>query len=120
MAPRSLSCLSLAAVLIASFAAPLAAAPSIANISPRGLRIGQTTTISITGTDLTPDARLLMPATIASQTIKGEAKGDRMEIEVTLDAATPPGLYPVRLAGSKGISNPVVLGVDRLPQVSFV
>ena len=30
-----------------------------------------------------------------------------------------PGLYPLRVAGGKGISNPVVIGVDRLPQVAF-
>ena len=50
--------------------APLAAAPNIANVSPRGLRIGQPTTLVITGSDLGAETRLLLPAKIAAQAIK--------------------------------------------------
>jgi hypothetical protein len=99
--------------------APLAAAPNIANVSPRGLRIGQPTTLVITGTDLGEGTRLVLPAHVAAQTIKGEAKADRVEIEVTLDPAVQPGLIPIRVANAQGISSPVVVGVDALPQVAF-
>ncbi len=95
------------------------AAPTISNVSPRGLTIGQPTTITITGAELGPDTRLLLPAKVAAQTIKGEAKPDRVEIEVKLDPSVQPGLYPVRVAGNSGVSSPIVLGVDGLPQVAF-
>ncbi|MEX2176465.1 MAG: hypothetical protein WD872_19025 [Pirellulaceae bacterium] len=107
------------AAILGFFSASAGAAPNIANVSPRGLTIGKPTVLVITGTDLTPNTRLLLPATIASQTIKSEAQPDRLEIEVTLDPAVPPGLYPLRLAGGKGISGPVMIGVDRLPQLPF-
>src|SRR5262245_20181125 len=108
-------------ILVSSFAlaGPASAAPNIASVSPRGLQIGQPTTLVITGSDLPADARILIAGKIAGQTLKSGAKGDRVEIEVTLDSATSPGLYPIRVAGSGGISNPIVVGVDRLPQVAF-
>ena len=109
----------LVVLLVAISPAPLLAAPNIANISPRALRIGHTTTLTITGSDLGADTRILMPIKIASQSIKDEAKPDRVEIEVTLDAGVQPGLYPLRLAGSKGVSNLVVVGIDRLPQAAL-
>jgi hypothetical protein len=107
------------AALAALVAAPAIAAPTISNVSPRGLTIGQPTTITITGAELGPESRLLLSAKVASQTIKGEAKPDRVEIEVTLDPSVQPGLYPVRVAGNTGVSSPVVLGIDALPQVAF-
>src|SRR5262245_4200623 len=114
--PLSLA-ISLAGVL--SLARVAGAAPNIASVSPRGLQIGQPTTIVITGSDLPADAHVLIAGKIAGQTLKPGAKPDRVEIEVTLDAAISPGLYPIRVAGSGGVSNPVVVGVDRLPQVAF-
>jgi hypothetical protein len=108
-----------AALLIISLASPALAAPTITNVSPRGLQIGQPTTLVISGSDLPADAQLIVAAKIASQTIKPGAKPDRLELDVTLDPATPPGLYPIRIAGAGGISGPLVVGVDRLPQVAF-
>jgi len=105
--------------LLVGASAPLSAAPSIANVSPRGLTIGKPTTLVITGSDLGPDSRLLLPAKVASQTIKGDAKPDRLEVEITLDPATQPGILPIRVANAQGISSPVPVGVDALPQVGF-
>ncbi len=102
-----------------SFATGAFAAPQISTISPRGLQIGQTTTVVITGSDLGAQPKLLLPAGIAQQSVKGEAKPDRVEFEVTLAESTGPGLYPLRLATATGISPAVVIGVDRLPQLTF-
>ena len=51
--------------------------------------------------------------------MKAGTKPNRVELEIELDKATPPGLYAVRVAGASGISSPVILGVDRLPQRAF-
>jgi hypothetical protein len=95
------------------------AAPTITNISPRGLQIGQPTTLVITGTDLSADLQLLSEAKIARQKVKSGAKPSRVELEIELDKATLPGLYAVRVADEAGISGPVMVGVDRLPQKAF-
>jgi hypothetical protein len=115
----------LALVAPLALLAPLAvaptvfAAPQIASIAPRGLAIGQPTTVVITGSDLAAQPRLLLPEGIAQQTVKGEAKADRIEIEVTLAESASPGLVPLRVATATGISPAVIVGVDRLPQHSF-
>ena len=94
------------------------AAPTIASVSPRGLQIGKPTTLVITGTELS-DVRLLLPAPVASQSLRPGGKADRIEIEVTLAESAAPGLVPLRVAGAGGVSNPVVVGIDRLPQLPF-
>lgn len=110
-----------ATVAIASLSAISVAfgAPAITNVTPRGLQIGQTTTIVVTGSDLSTDLQLLSDAKIASQKVKAGAKPNRVELEIELDKVTPPGLYAVRVANANGISSPVVIGVDRLPQRMF-
>src|SRR6478672_4122427 len=69
------------------------AAPSITSVAPRGLQIGRPTTLVITGSDLSADIQLISEAKIAGQKVKPAAKADRLEVEVTLDPTTPPGLY---------------------------
>jgi hypothetical protein len=113
-----------ARALLAAFAfcsLPLTtfAAPQIASISPRGLQVGQPTTVVITGSDLAAQPRLILPTEIAQQAIKGEAKPDRVEIEVTIAETAAPGLVPLRVATATGISPAVVVGIDRLPQLAF-
>jgi hypothetical protein len=94
-------------------------APSITSIAPRGLQIGQPTTLVITGADLSADCQVICEASVAQQKIQAGAKANRVEVEVTLDPATAPGLYTLRLASPTGISSPVMIGVDRLPQRAF-
>jgi hypothetical protein len=104
---------------VLSFATLAVAVPTITNISPRGLQIGQPTTVVVTGTDLSADLQLLSEAKIARQKVKPGAKPNRVELEIELDKATLPGLYAVRVADAAGISGPVMLGVDRLTQKAF-
>jgi hypothetical protein len=118
MARRSLF-LVVSAVLVAGLCLTAHAAPTITSIAPRGLQIGHTTTIVVTGSDLSADLQLLSDAKIASQKVKAGAKPNRVELEIELDQSTPAGLYAVRVASASGISSPVVVGVDRLPQRTF-
>src|SRR5262245_10875203 len=85
------------------------AAPTIASISPRGAQIGQPTTLVITGSDLSADTRLVCEAKIAVQKAMPGSKANRVDIEVTFDPATPPGLYAFRVANDSGISSPIML-----------
>lgn len=94
------------------------AAPVIRNISLRGLQLGAPTTIVIDGEDLTPDPAIVLPLAIAAQTVKS-ATPTRVEIDVTVAADAVPGLYNLRLASGRGISPPIVVSVDALPQLPF-
>jgi hypothetical protein len=109
----------LAAVVLLSFVAKqLCAETVINNITPRGLQLGGTTTLVIDGADLLPEPKLILPIGVG-QTIKPGATANRVEIEVTLDAAGQPGIVPLRVASGKGVSNQVAIGVDHLPQLPF-
>jgi len=92
------------------------AAPTIDNISLRGLTIGQPTTIVIDGSDLLPDPKLVLPVKVASQTIKPDATANRVEVTVVVDGSVTPGIYSLRVASGKGISSPIAVGIDKLPQ----
>jgi len=106
-------------LLFAALIAPAYAEPKINNVSPRGLQIGGTTTIVVEGGDLLPDPKLLLPFPTSQQTLKPGGTAQRVEIEVTLDGSVQPGIAPLRIASSKGVSNQVAIGVDQLPQMAF-
>jgi hypothetical protein len=108
-----------ACIVILAGGAFCQAAPEIQNISPRGLRIGATTTVAIDGADLLPDSRLLLPLAVAKQSVKPESTANRLLIDITLAKDLAPGHYLLRLANSRGISNAVLMGVDDLPQLAM-
>jgi hypothetical protein len=95
-----------------------AAAPAINNLSARGLPLG-TSTLVVNGTDLLPEPRLMLPVPIASQTVKEGAAANQIQIDVRLDPSVPPGIYPLRLATSQGISAAVAVAIDALPEQPF-
>ncbi|HEY2840632.1 MAG TPA: hypothetical protein VGJ26_15860 [Pirellulales bacterium] len=106
-----------ALVLLGAVAAD--AAPTISNLSLRGLRSGGATTLVIEGTDLEADPQVVLSAPIAKQELKQPTTATRVEIEVTLDAAVAPGIYQLRVANKHGISGGVAIGIDSLPQRPF-
>src|SRR5438105_1167524 len=98
---------------------PALAAPQIGNVSLRGLQIGATTTLSIDGTDLLPSPKILLQIPNISQTLKPGATANRCQLDVTLPTQTPAGMYHLRIANAKGVSNAILIGVDDLIQVPF-
>jgi hypothetical protein len=111
-------CLSVFSIGLAT--ADLAAAPQIGNLSLRGLQIGSTTTLAIDGTELGPEARLLLDLPVAKAELKPGGTANRVEFDVSLDAQVAPGIYLLRVASPSGISNAVLVGVDGLAQAPFV
>ncbi|MFN0021510.1 MAG: hypothetical protein ACKVP0_24935 [Pirellulaceae bacterium] len=107
------------AAIVCLAATPLFGAPTITNLSVRGLNIGQPTTIVIDGADLLPDPLLVLPVKIAAQSVKPNATANHVELDVTLDASAAPGIYLLRIASGKGISSPLAVGIDKLPQIQF-
>jgi hypothetical protein len=95
-----------------AFGAP----PTISNLSLRGLQVGATTTLTIDGTNLLPQPQILLQLPVAKQTVRPGATPTHIEIEVTLDPAVTAGIYHLRLATAGGVTAPIALGVDTLPQ----
>ncbi|MGH7138273.1 MAG: hypothetical protein ACREHD_21190, partial [Pirellulales bacterium] len=113
--PRTLAFL-LFFVALSSLAT--AAPPTINNLSSRGLPLG-TSTIVITGNDLMPEPRVVLPVPVAAQKVLEGATANQVQIELTLDAAVPAGIYPLRLATAQGISAAMAVGIDALAEQPF-
>ncbi|MEK6236271.1 MAG: hypothetical protein N2C14_16315, partial [Planctomycetales bacterium] len=78
------------------------------------------TIINIQGADLLPDPQLILGAPIAKQVVLENAAANNLRMKITLGADVEPGLYNLRLANANGISESVVVAVDRLPQSPVV
>lgn len=118
MARKSLHgvCFGLAVLVVLAAASSLAAPPKITNIDFRGLQVGGKTTLTIDGADLLPDPKLVTAFPIANAVLKENARPNRIQLDVTLDGSVPPAYYNLRVATAQGVSNPIVVVVDRLPQ----
>ncbi len=103
-------------VLLVLFGSLSAAPPTVTTLDVRGLQIGQSTSITLTGTDLLPNPRLLTTARIARQTLKDGAKPDRITLDVELDKSASPGLHNWWLVTDHGVSAKGLLAADHLPQ----
>ena len=104
------------------FAAPgpgTAAVPVVSGVDLRGLEIGRVTKITLTGTDLLPNPRLLTTARLKKQTLLPGGKPERIVLEVELEEASQPGLENWWLVTDGGVSSRSLLATDALPQRVF-
>jgi hypothetical protein len=106
-------------ILVPAISTQVSAAPAISNLSHRGLTTGKPVALVIDGSELTADTRIVLPAPIAAQVVKPANTTNQVTIEITVDPAAAPGIYLLRVATKNGISNPVAIGIDRLPQSVF-
>ena len=96
--------------------AGLPAVPQLAGVSLRGLQIGQTTRLELTGKNLAPNPLLLAPLSgIQAKVVEG-SNAQKLMLDITLADTSPAGLFPFRVSTAGGLSNPLTLAVDRLPQ----
>ena len=66
--------LPIAVLFFAALSTEVGAAQAITNLSLRGLTIGQPVTLTLDGSDLSEDTRVVLPVSIAAQTMKPGAK----------------------------------------------
>src|SRR5262245_17260332 len=114
MAKRA-SDLVLLVVMFGPIAPATAAEPNIRNVNVRGLQVGGTTTLSVDGDDLGPAPKLMLPFP-AKQSLKPGSTDKQATFEVTVDDTAPPGYHHLRVVTDGGVSLPIVIAVDRLPQ----
>lgn len=98
-------------------ASATAAPPTITQLSVVGLQSGTTTRLVVEGTDLLPAPRIAIGLPIAAQGVVGTPTNVRVELDVTLPAGVPAGVYSLRVMSDQGISPPRLVAVDHLPQV---
>jgi hypothetical protein len=95
-----------------------AAEPAVRAVSVRGLQLGGSTTLTVDGDDLGKAARLLLPFP-AKQTHKPGATDKQATFDVVLGDGVTPGYHHLRVVTDGGVSLPVIIGVDKLPQRPF-
>jgi hypothetical protein len=102
--------------------APLPAAPpTLTGITPRGAKRGKAVDLVLTGTNLTPKTRLVLPFK-ATQKLLPDAKPNpaQVRVQLTVDASVPAGVYPVRVTTEDGVSPLLLFSVDAFPNVNEV
>ena len=102
-------------LLLLSGLASTAAEPDVQSINVRGLQVGGTTSLTIDGDRLGPNPRLLLPFT-AKTTLKPGATDKKITFDVQVDDTATPGYHHLRLVTDGGVSLPILIGVDKLPQ----
>src|SRR5260370_8807469 len=106
-------------ILLAAFTAfsgnLRAGEPTVRNVSLRGLQIGGSTPLIVDGDDFGTAPRLLLPFP-ADQKLKPGSTKVQATFDVTLDGNVEPGYHHLRVVTDDGVSAPVVIAVDRLPQ----
>ncbi len=111
------------ATLLLAFALS-GAVPVLEELSPRGAQRGKPFTLFLRGQGFSQTAqiRTTLPATFSRLTRSKEAEADSkfpsvLPYLVTLQAATPTGIYPIRLTTPDGISNVLLFAVGDLPEI---
>jgi hypothetical protein len=100
--------------------APGSQAPTLNTCLPVGIERGKPAELLLTGTNLVGATGLSLGAgTPVNYTLPRDGK-DSAKLTVQLTAApnTPLGLYPLRLATRRGLSNVQLVAVDDVPQVT--
>ncbi len=96
----------------------VAGEPTLSNLNIRGLQLGGTTQLVVSGDEFGTAPKLLLPFA-AKQELQPGGTNNQATWNVTPEGDIQPGYYQVRVVSLGGVSLPLVIGVDRLPQVAF-
>jgi hypothetical protein len=95
---------------------PLDQPPAIESLSQFGLQVGQTTRLSINGSRLGGKARVDLPIPGVKQALVKGSSDRHLMVDITVPAEAPPGIYPLTVFTAGGVSNPMGIALDGLPQ----
>lgn len=102
--------------LIAQDGPAAAKVPVIGGLSQPAVQIGQPTTLTILGSDLGPETKVLLPLPNIGVQI-ASSQPNLLTLQIQPAAETVPGIYPLWITTPQGISRPVPLVMDRLAQL---
>jgi hypothetical protein len=92
--------------------------PEIKNITPFGAGRGVASEITINGSHLTGNPRLIAPFGFQVKGPAGGSEAANWKLKLAIDPNVAVGVYPVRVQTEDGISNPFLFAVGQLPQVA--
>ena len=95
------------------------AAPTLKSVSPRGLQVGESTRVTLDGSDFGEHPRIYLDLDGIYHTADVKVDGGRLVADVHLGENISAGLYPLRIESDSGLSNALMVGIDRLPQLNF-
>ncbi|PQO37017.1 hypothetical protein C5Y96_07610 [Blastopirellula marina] len=95
------------------------AAPQIDSVSLRGLTIGQTTRLTLRGKQLGPNPEVKLNFPTDAVRVLPESNPQQLELEIVLPQDAVPMHGQLRVATTTGISVPITLGIDQLPEAPF-
>jgi hypothetical protein len=107
--------LRVAFVLFLSATVSSAGEPVVRTLNLHGLQVGGRATITIDGDELGKAPRLLLPFE-CKQELKPKSTDKQATFEIAVPEKVPAGYYHLRVVTEQGVSLPVIIGVDRLPQ----
>src|SRR5258708_20903930 len=99
---------------------PGSRAPNLNAFVPVGLQRGHATELLLTGVNLAGPTGLTLgtPAEVVIPILdKNGQDNAKLKVQLRVPADTPLGLYPLRLATQRGLSNLRLIAVDDLPQL---
>ena len=95
--------------------------PQIGNSAPFGVKRGENAEVSLTGTNLAGNPRLIAPFPFQVEPTPPErSNAGAWVFTLNVPATVPVGVYPIRVQTDDGISNPFLFTVGQLPQVAEV
>ena len=114
---RPLVAFSVAVGLVAAaVAATWAEAPKLSSNNPFGARRGEPTEVTLFGSNLEANARLIAP--FSAEVVPLAADAASWKLRITPAASTPVGVYVCRVRTDDGLSNPFLFAVGQVPQVA--
>ncbi|WP_165245103.1 hypothetical protein [Paludisphaera soli] len=95
--------------------------PKLADASPAGARRGEAAEVTLSGTGLGANPRLIAAFPCQVEALPAErSKPEAWAFRLIIPASVPIGAYPVRVQTDEGVSNPMLFAVGQLPQVAEV
>jgi hypothetical protein len=106
-------------VFLSAVGSAQASPPQINGITPFGVQRGMASELTVDGLALSGNPRLIAPFgfVLDPQAPAGSSSTD-WKTKLTVDPSTAVGVYPIRVQTDEGLSNPFLLAVGQLPQVS--
>ncbi|AMV38633.1 hypothetical protein [Planctomyces sp. SH-PL62] len=95
--------------------------PKVNDASPFGARRGEPAEVTLTGTGLAANPRLIASFPFQVEALPPErSKPEGWAFRLTVPAGVPIGVYPIRVQTDEGVSNPLLFAVGQLAQVAEV
>lgn len=95
-----------------------AAPPDIKGTTPFGLTRGMSTDLTIQGSNLAGNPKLITPFAFTMDAPAEGSDASNFKLKVTADPRMAIGVYPIRVQTDDGLSNPILLAVGQLPTIA--